>query len=54
VALYPWVDVKHTSIPPCKTERESWTCPNMKAVDGDTDMNYENYSCKVCGKRVSS
>lgn len=53
MALYPWMDVKHTSIPPCKTERESWTCPNMKAVEGDTDMNYEHYSCKVCGKRVS-
>lgn len=36
----------------CATERESWTCKNMKSVDGDTDMEYEHYECKVCGRRM--
>ena len=25
-------------------------CPNMKPVEGDTDMEREHYECKVCGK----
>lgn len=24
-------------------------CPNMKALEGDTDMKYEHYICEVCG-----
>lgn len=38
---------------PCKTERESWQCPNMEPVEGDTDMRYEHYECKLCGRRVT-
>ena len=26
-------------------------CPNMKEVDGDTDMSFEHYECKECGLR---
>lgn len=37
----------------CKTERDSWQCPNMKEVEGDTDMSYEHYLCKLCGKRIT-
>jgi hypothetical protein len=37
-------------VPPCKTDRESWQCPNMKGVEGDTDMSGEHYECKVCGR----
>lgn len=36
----------------CANERESWTCPNMLGVEGDTDMDYERYECKVCGRRM--
>jgi len=25
-------------------------CPNMQPKENDTDMNYEHYECKVCGK----
>jgi hypothetical protein len=24
-------------------------CPNMKALEGDTSMEYEHYECKACG-----
>lgn len=33
-------------------ERFLTDCPNMKGVDGDTDMSGDNYECKVCGQRV--
>jgi hypothetical protein len=36
----------------CQTERESWSCPNMKGVEGDTDMSGEHYECKVCGRTM--
>jgi hypothetical protein len=36
----------------CQTERESWTCPNMKSVPGDKDMSGDNYACKVCGRTM--
>lgn len=26
-------------------------CKNMLPVEGDTDMEYEHYECKVCGAR---
>jgi len=37
---------------PCTTDRQSWSCPNMKDVEGDTDMSGEHYECKVCGRRM--
>ena len=37
----------------CRSERDSWTCKNMKPVDGDTDMQFEHYECKVCGRHMS-
>lgn len=37
---------------PCATERQSWTCPNMKGVEGDVSMEYEHYECKVCGRTM--
>lgn len=36
----------------CATERETWTCPNMRGVDGDLSMDYEYYECKVCGRTM--
>ena len=36
----------------CKTKQDSWRCPNMKEVEGDLDMNYEHYECKICGKTM--
>ncbi len=39
--------------PPCTTKRETWSCPNMKPVEGDTDMQYEHYRCAVCGATMS-
>lgn len=36
--------------PPCQTDRESWSCPNMKARENDRDMSYEHYDCKICGR----
>lgn len=37
---------------PCKTERESWSCPNMKGRENDTDLTGEHYECKVCGQTI--
>jgi hypothetical protein len=37
----------------CKTERDSWTCPNMKEVENDTSLTHEHYKCDLCGRRVS-
>ena len=34
----------------CKTDRESWTCKNMKEY-GD-DMDCERYRCDVCGRTM--
>lgn len=38
---------------PCKTDRESWQCKNMKPLKDDFDMNYEHYHCELCGRRES-
>ena len=35
----------------CMTMAEADKCPNMKPVEGDMDMEYERYECKVCGRR---
>ena len=37
----------------CMSDRESWSCRNMKEVDGDLDMSYEHYKCKVCGRTMT-
>jgi len=37
---------------PCTPERDSWTCKNMRPVEGDLDMEYEHYECKVCGRTM--
>ena len=49
MALPGWT-VSPATDKPCETYRESWSCPNMKATDGDTDMDNEHYSCSVCGR----
>lgn len=41
------------SVRPCATERDSWGCPNMREVEGDTSMTHEHYACKVCGQRMA-
>jgi hypothetical protein len=38
---------------PCATERDSWDCPNMREVEGDTSMTHEHYACAVCGRRMA-
>lgn len=43
----------HPAAKPCESDRASWTCENMKPVEGDTDMQFEHYECKVCGRRMS-
>lgn len=37
----------------CATERDSWTCPNMKEKEGDTSMTHEHYKCEVCGRTMA-
>ena len=37
----------------CETTRQSWTCKNMRPVEGDTSMTHEHYACKVCGRRMA-
>lgn len=44
---------KDSSSEPCKTDRESWNCPNMKEVENDTSMTHEHYECKICGRRMA-
>lgn len=36
----------------CKTEQESWKCPNMLPLEGDKDLECEHYLCKICRKRM--
>lgn len=36
----------------CQTERESWSCKNMKERENDLDMQYEHYECKICGRTM--
>ena len=38
---------------PCQSERESWSCPNMRMVPNDLDMNFEHYKCKICGRTMT-
>ncbi len=38
---------------PCKSEHDSWRCPNMQEVKDDTSLTHEHYSCPVCGRRVA-
>jgi hypothetical protein len=50
MSLPEWPTGSTDPKPPCQTDRESWSCPNMKEVEGDLDMYYEHYECKVCGR----
>ena len=49
----PVCSAEDTSKAPCKTERDSWDCPNMREVECDTSMTHEHYECKVCGRRMA-
>ncbi len=51
MALEAWPEDKTLGKEPCKTDRETWQCPNMQRVDGDRSMTHEHYECKLCGKR---
>lgn len=35
----------------CTTRFPISECPNMKPVEGDLSMEYEQYECDVCGRR---
>lgn len=45
-------NVPNENIKKCESARESWRCPNMKGVEGDLDMEYERYECKVCARSM--
>ena len=51
MSLPEWPTRPELGKDPCKTERDSWQCPNMQAVENDTSMTHEHYACKVCGRR---
>lgn len=55
MSLYPWKESENPALgkTPCTTERDSWACPNMKAVEGDTSMTHEHYECVLCGRRIA-
>lgn len=53
MALPSWDTKEALGQRPCANDRDSWQCPNMKEVEGDTDMEYEHYECKLCGRRIS-
>lgn len=53
MSLPGWLEVDTLGKEPCKTDRESWQCPNMQEVENDTSMTHEHYECKVCGRRVA-
>ena len=53
MSLPDWPENKELGRGHCKTERESWQCPNMLDVEGDTSMTHEHYECKVCGRRIA-
>lgn len=36
---------------PCNYEHAISDCPHMKSVEGDLDMRYEHYYCKLCQRR---
>lgn len=53
MSLYPWKEHENKELGkvPCANDRDSWVCPNMKPVDGDTSMTHEHYACSLCGRR---
>lgn len=53
MSLTAWPEGTTDPKPPCQTGRESWSCPNMQPVEGDTDMSFEHYECKVCGRHIA-
>ena len=52
MALENWPVDPSLGKEPCKTQRESWQCPNMKGRENDRDMSGDNYDCKVCGRHI--
>jgi len=52
MSLYPWRENENKDLGkvPCTKERDTWVCPNMLPVEGDTSFTHEYYSCKMCGK----
>ncbi|MDO8728675.1 MAG: hypothetical protein Q7K26_02140 [bacterium] len=53
MAISTWDEDKSLGAQPCSSERDSWQCPNMSEVDGDTSMTHEHYECAKCGRRVT-
>lgn len=53
MSLNGWDEDKSLGKEPCTTDRQSWKCPNMQPVEGDTSMSHEHYECKKCGRRTS-
>ena len=52
MALTSWNNDVSLGKIPCTEERQTWQCPNMKPVEGDTSMEYEHYACSLCGKKI--
>lgn len=53
MALEAWPTNTELGKQPCKEERDSWQCPNMLPVKGDTSMTHEHYECRMCGRRIA-
>lgn len=55
MSLYTYEEHEDSALgkEPCKTDRESWVCPNMKRAEDDTSMTHEHYTCKMCGRWVT-
>lgn len=45
-------DREHVRSSACESEKESWSCKNMKPNENDHSMDYEKYSCAICGKTM--
>lgn len=52
MSLSGWSDYRLGKVP-CTTEKQTWQCPNMKRVEGDTSMTHEHYKCSLCGQRIT-
>lgn len=52
MAIETWPENPGLGKDPCKTERDSWQCPNMTPRHGDRDLTGDNYDCQVCGRHV--
>ena len=53
MALHTWNEDRTLGNKPCNNEHDSWRCPNMLPVEGDTSFTHEHYECKKCRRRIA-